>query len=811
MLFMIGNAHLDPVWLWPRLEGMAEIVATFQSAIDRLEEYDEFVFTCSSASYYELIKENFPDLFEKIKKYVKEKRWNIVGGWYVQPDDNLPSGEIYARHALYSQDFYMREFGVRCETGYCVDSFGHNANMPQLLKKGGMKNFVFMRPQQHENPDIPILFNWQAPDGSEVLVFRIFGQGYTALDNPVERDVVLLEEISRKRGVNLMCFYGVGNHGGGPTKRQISQIIEMKRSGHELKFSCPDEYFEHIRKQNLDIPKYQGDLQMHAIGCYSVTGKVKALQRLAERELSCAEKYMSMASILLGTDYHGEEIKRAYKNVLFNTFHDILCGCSIKRATEESIYEYCEAISTALKIKEKAMLRIAKNIDTMVDSLLKEGKSDFITWEEQGLGVPVMVFNPYSYPRVVPVQLNRKYKKVCDHKGVEIPCQYVRGEFLNMEEGEATLFEAGLPPFGYATYWIYGEGKQKEHQKEKFAQNPQGRVLENAYLRIEFDEGSGSVTSIRDKRTNTEFLSKPSCIPLVVKDETDTWAHNIERFDVESVNMSPQSISMIEDGPIRQSIQIKYNINQSTVLQTFTLYSREDFVRVSVKVCYSEKNTLLRFSLSCSLSDTKAFYEMPFGHLQKSCSGKEQPALRWACLHGYDHRSAAGIAVCTDSKSSFCLSDDMLTFIGLRNSVFANHHGKPAPDVEYDYTDEGVSFFNYAVLPYTGDVPFEKINSAADSFAPADYLIDSYHQGGLARANSLFHCSNSQVVLTALKKSEDGEGYVLRLNELKQRECSAKLAFMGTETSLHFMPNEVKTIIFKNGKYVESDFLELNQ
>ncbi|MDD4003459.1 MAG: alpha-mannosidase, partial [Clostridia bacterium] len=456
---MIGNAHLDPVWLWTRLEGFAEIVSTFQSAVDRLNEYDDFVFTCSSASYYELIKENFPKLFNKIKKFVKQKRWNIVGGWYVQPDNNLPCGEIYARHALYSQSFYMREFGLHCQTGYCVDSFGHNANIPQLLVKGGMKNFVFMRPQPQENPDIPVLFNWQSPDGSQVLTYRITEHGYTALGNPVLNDVLRLEKVFRAKGFDLMCFYGVGNHGGGPTKKHIEEIKELIAEEKALKFSSPDSYFDDIRKKNLNLPGYKGDLQQHAIGCYSVTGKLKALQRTAERELITAEKYMSMANILLDANYNNEEIAKAYKDVLFNTFHDILCGCSIKRATEECIYSYGGAISAAIKNKERAMLLISKSINTMVKGVTGRGKSDLETWEEDNLGVPVIIFNPYSYSRKAAVQINRKYGAVKDDKGGDIDFQYVKGDYLNQSETyleqSATLFEADLPPLGYTTYWIY--------------------------------------------------------------------------------------------------------------------------------------------------------------------------------------------------------------------------------------------------------------------------------------------------------------------------------------------------------------------
>ena len=194
MVHMIGNAHIDPVWLWRWQDGYAEIKATFQSALDRLAENDDFVFTAACASYYEWIEENEPDMFRKIRERVREGRWHIVGGMWVQPDCNMPSGESFARHLLYSQRYFMEKFGVCVKTGYNVDSFGHSAMLPALLRRAGIENYVFLRPGTHENPDIPYpLFRWTAPDGSCVNAFRLadesggYGSGYDCLAGKMDQ------------------------------------------------------------------------------------------------------------------------------------------------------------------------------------------------------------------------------------------------------------------------------------------------------------------------------------------------------------------------------------------------------------------------------------------------------------------------------------------------------------------------------------------------------------------------------------------------------------------------------------------------
>ena len=164
---LIGNAHLDPIWLWRWQEGCGEVLQTFRSALDRLKEYKDFVFTCSSAAYYQWVEEIDPEMFEEIKAMVKKGRWVPVNGWWVQPDCNMPSGESFARQALYSQLYYYEKFGITCKTGYNVDSFGHNAMMPQILKKSGMDHYVYMRPMEWEKSMKDNVFTWEAPDGSQ--------------------------------------------------------------------------------------------------------------------------------------------------------------------------------------------------------------------------------------------------------------------------------------------------------------------------------------------------------------------------------------------------------------------------------------------------------------------------------------------------------------------------------------------------------------------------------------------------------------------------------------------------------------------
>lgn len=388
-LHMIGNAHIDPVWLWQWPEGFHEVRATFRSALDRMKEYHDFIFVSSSAAYYEWIEKSDPDMFAEIQQRVAEGRWNIVGGWWIQPDCNLPGGESFVRQALYGQRYFKEKLGVTASVGYNVDSFGHNAMLPQLLKKSGMDSYVFMRPMPHEKGLPGSLFWWEADDGSRVLAFRIpyeYCSWSGGLENHINRCAT---ELKSPAGES-MCFYGVGNHGGGPTQENIESIRRMEADPQfpSLVFSTPQAFFQKAVLNGNTIPVVHDDLQHHASGCYSVHSGVKRWNRRAENLLLAAEKLSVVAACTVDHPYPGD-FHQAWKNVLFNQFHDILAGTCIEDAYEDARDQYGEAMSIANRGLQSAL--------------------QALTWKvripaEEGM-VPVVVFNPHTWQSRVNVEM----------------------------------------------------------------------------------------------------------------------------------------------------------------------------------------------------------------------------------------------------------------------------------------------------------------------------------------------------------------------------------------------------------------------
>ena len=286
---MIGHHHIDLIWLWPWEETVEVTRATWQSVLDRMDENPDIRFLQNSAAAYKWIEDVDPVMFEKIRKRVKEGRWVIVGGWWVEPDCNVPSGEAFVRQGLYGKRYFKDKFGVETDISLNPDSFGHNWMMPQMLKKMRYSKYMFMRPNHNENGDVPAdVFWWESPDGSRVLTYRIYVYGTWGDTKEALNRAFTEEKKYLNDGVNdILVFYGVGNHGGVQTKKLISSIREMQTESKDpdIVFSDPVEFFKNLEKSGVQFPVYKNDLQHHAQGCYSHNRKHKENES-REREFS---------------------------------------------------------------------------------------------------------------------------------------------------------------------------------------------------------------------------------------------------------------------------------------------------------------------------------------------------------------------------------------------------------------------------------------------------------------------------------------------------------------------------------------------
>ena len=578
-LHMIGNAHIDAVWLWPWEEGFAEVKATFRSALDRMNEYPEFIFTCSSAAYYDWVERNEPAMFDEIRERVNEGRWRITGGWWVEPDCNIPSGESFVRQALTGQHYFASRFGRIARVGYNPDAFGHAGSLPQILRKARLTGYTFLRPEPHER-DIPTnLFWWESADGSRVLAFRI-NFGYTMWGD--------LEEHIRRHmdrfvdGTDaLMCFYGVGNHGGGPTRANIETIRALDGADGvaRLQHSWPGAFFDAIgdAAEGADLPVVRDELQHHAVGCYAAVSAIKRWNRQAEELLGFAERWASIAHRERLQPYP-DDLSAAWRPLLFNQYHDILAGTSIEPAYEDARSQIGESMAVA----DRALTNGVQAISWAVDTRGPEGAR------------PIIVANPHAWPvrRPVEVEVGRHAEggRLLDDDGREIPYQEIRP--LATSKGRHRIaFLADLPSLGYLRYQLVaaGEGAASWHETaaavgEATATVAEGPVseqlatghapergwtseqapadvtagetwIENERWRVEIDAERGWIARLHDRRRGRDLFSGPAGRAVVAEDRSDTWSHGITHFGRGAEAFEADRVRLLEDGPLRATIR----------------------------------------------------------------------------------------------------------------------------------------------------------------------------------------------------------------------------------------------------------------
>lgn len=766
-IYLIGNAHIDPVWLWRWQEGFAEVKATFRSALDRMNEFPEFVFTSACAAYYKWVEENAPEMFEEIKKRVKEGRWAIVGGWWIQPDCNIPSGESFVRHALYSQRYFLEKFGVMAKVGYNVDSFGHNGMLPQILKKSGMDYYVFMRPGNHENSRVPgNLFWWESPDGSRVMAYRIptgYGTSWGEIDKKIEDTMKVAEE----QGIDLMAFYGVGNHGGGPTVKNLESIKRLKeeRYGDALIMSSPYQYFEAMSERGMDLPVYRDDLQHHASGCYSTVSEIKANNRRAEHALLVAEKFATIAYNLVDLPYDGKRIQRAWEKVMFNQFHDIMGGCSIKDAYTDARDFHGEALYTAADVLNSALQKMSWAVDTMGEiEKVRSKEKDWSLWEYDDCGTPVVVFNPHSWEVKALVIINRLVKGVTDDRGNPVVLQKIRGPQTNGRDDKwNTLFVADIPAMGYRVYWLY--------LNKEFEVNGEGSLvaddtsLENDYIRLEIEPHTGYIRRLYDKKNNIEVLSDKGAVPVVIDiNHCDTWAHGIFEFRDEIARFSDAKVKLIENGPIRAKLRVINKYNDSILRQDFILYRHKPDIEVEVKLDWREKHKMLKLSFPVNVSKPKATYEIPYGFIERPVNGEEEPGQQWIDLTGEQEGMVYGLALLNNSKYSFDIKDNDMRMTVVNGSIYADHFG--VRDEFCEFMDQGIQEFRYALIPHKGTWQDSFIPRKAYEFnVKLMHVQETYHRGPLPQKMEGIKISKDNVIATVFKKAEDGDGYILRCYE----------------------------------------------
>uniref|UniRef100_UPI001F0C3B44 alpha-mannosidase n=1 Tax=Microbacterium sp. CPCC 204701 TaxID=2493084 RepID=UPI001F0C3B44 len=739
-LHMIGNAHLDPVWLWPWQEGYQEARATFASALDRTDEYPDFVFTCDQIVLLSWVEEQDPEMFARIQQRVAEGRWVNVGGWWVEPDCNLPMGESFARQGLYGQRYLQSRFGRISTVGMNVDPFGHSAALPQILRAQRMDSYCFLRPGPHEGDLDETLFQWESADGSRVLAYRIPFEYCSPPGDVSGQTEKSLGQLDRSLG-EMMVFYGVGNHGGGPTKANIESIHRSDRMGSfgRMTMSSPRAYFDEMLARGegfLDgLAVRRDDLQHHAPGCYSSHSGIKAWQRKAQWTVLSAERWAAIDTALTGAQYPRDDLERAWKQILFNQFHDILPGSAIEPSYDDARDQLGEAIAISKRIIARAHNRIARRIDIPMDASTQ----------------PVVVFNPHPWPVSVDVDMQYGAQprgvRIVDHEGAPVVSQATQSTATtgDLSRGAVT-FRAEVPALGYALYrMLPGPAAPVE---TGLRVSDDGTVIENVHVRLAIDPETGDVVSLLDKASGIDPLAGTRGQPrtAVCDDPTDTWGHRVISYAWPGSAMTLDRIVVRETGPLRSRVRVEKSWGSSTLVEEYLLSSDARAVRVDVTIDWRERAHLLKLRFPVGLDDPAATYEIPYGTIQRPVDGAEEPAQSWVDLTGTVGGVPAGLTVVATTKhgwdvspaGSAGLETASIGITAVRSPVYSWHDPRLLdPDGVYSFQDQGVQRFSLELLPHAGDWrAAQPTRRAAVLGAPVRAQLESFHDGDLPPRDS---------------------------------------------------------------------------
>lgn len=682
-----------------------------------------------------------------------------------------------------------------------------------------MTAYVMMRPGAHENAEIPNMFMWESLDGTQIPTFHIpdasgYGSGNA---EAINRSRDLAEKLINEEGHGMMIFYGVGNHGGGPTRGLIEYVqTQLKRDGyHDMVFSSPDAFFEAHCLEKVELPVWKDDLQHHASGCYSATSLVKQLNRKLENSLYFSEAFATVASKTAGMRDRTEDFKEAWLDVCFNQFHDILCGCSIMEAYDDVNASMGHALTISDRIQNEAFLRIARRIDTWID-----GVSDPVC-EVRGHSCgkfprPVIVFNPLSFPVKAPVRTYHPSKQVTDDAGNDVIFSNVRSSRSNDSHLD-TVFIADVPAMGYAVYWLkscWDENRDLPEIHIDTDVSASGFSMENEYLKVKFDEQTGFITSLVDKLSGYDYASadKPIAVPTVIDDhETDTWAHMVFRFhDIKGI-MKLEKIELIENGNARAVIRTRHSFGGSYLVQDFILASGQKILRSKCKALWTEDFTLLKMSFPVGGENRINTYEIPGAYIKRPTNGEEEPAGRWGAI-SFDDGGRRTLAVVNDSKYSYDCPDNDLRLTVIRNVIFADHYSN-RPAANFNFTDEGMQRFEYGIFVCDGEAEKSGImNEAAKFNIRLTAVPESFHKGTLPQRKSYLSVDKDNIIMTAFKFCEDGSGdCIVRFYETRGEDTKAHIICesFNADFEAEFGHNEIKTFrISKDGNVKETNFLE---
>ncbi len=761
---LTGNSHIDAAWLWPWTETVDVVKRTFGTALQLMYEYPEYTYTQSAAAYNEWMAEKYPDINREINRRIQEGRWEVVGGMWVEPDLNMPDGESLVRQLLVGKRWYQQHYGVDVRIGWNPDSFGYTWQLPQIYKKSGVDYFVTQKMTWNDTNQLPFkLFWWESPDGSKVLAY--FPHDYANGDlNPVRLSGDLKTARERAPGMlEMMDLYGVGDHGGGPTRSVLDEGFGWKNAEPKAvlpkyEFGLAQPWFTEIEKKiapespvwdyktiakgylppapvagEVAIPTWKSELYFeYHRGVMTTQANHKKNMRESEVEVLNAEKFSSLAWVVAGRAYPAAELTEDWKKVLFNQFHDLAAGSGIGVIYKDAQKDYDWVRMSTNEMDAKAMDAISESLNT------------------SGKGRPVVLFNPLGWE--------------------------VSGEARIPAQGaEAVVHVDHVPAMGYKVIHLPEAGPEPSTPL-KIVSDGRELTLLSGRIQLKVNKASGCITSLYLVQDAAELTVSPHCANQLelFKDtpkDYDAWNIDPGTLDVAPVTFDQaDSVELIGEKTDHPAVRVKYHTEKSKFVQTISLEG--DLINIDNEIDWHESHVLLKAAFPLSVESDHATYEIPYGTIERPTTRTnswekaqfEVPALRWADLSGKGADGKVhGLSVINDSKYGYDAAGNVLRITLLRSAKW------PDPDA-----DMGQQHFHYALYPHAGTWKDAETERRGWEYNyPLVAFAATAHAGPLPAEHSFASIDEKNMVLTAVKKAEDADALIFRAYEFEGKQTVA--------------------------------------
>lgn len=801
-LHLICNAHIDPVWQWQWEEGIAATLSTFQSVVNLLNKYD-FIFCHNEVILYEYIEKYSPRLFEEIKELVRKGKWRIMGGWYLQPDCIMPGGEFLIRQIRTGEAYFKEKFGVFPTTAIGFDSFGHNRGIVQIMQKCGQDGYLFVRPYSERcgnQLDLPEeCFIWEGYDGSKVKAFRV--PLYSSVLGGVKEKLDLDFKWFEKSGTSLAATgWGVGNHGGGPSEKDIQDVAKMmEESDTEIIHSYPEKFFEEANPTKV----FSKSLITSMIGCYTAMGQVKRKYRELERLYTFCEKLSSLASLKGTTEYPKEKLDEAMRDIMEIEFHDILPGSCIKAAEEDALAQIGHGLTILRDIRKKAFF------DLCAGQKIAEENT-----------FPILVFEPHAIKRktlvecellVLPTELWDEQITECeiyDENGKKLPCQTIKEESSGtVDYRKRIIFECENQPLSINRYNVRTVVvPKKEYQSNKDI------VFDNGEKSVHISATTGLIESY--KVNGKEYAKSSMFKPYMYDDEYDPWmTRNNSVFEPLGKNPVPfnhewkpdgifegqSAFSVIEDGDIYLGAEAVFKCGETRMRIGYRIYKTGSAIDVDVQIYPGDGGKAVKLHLPTTLKG-KYFGAEIFGSEELYNDGRECIARDYVAVA--DENKCLQVLTPTTFGSSYQDGEIMLTL--LRTPIYSASSVLDRKIKQFD------RYYNYIDLKeqdyyFRLDVSDkESLQQKADEYNEKPYALNHFPIKDENKDNGFsVYMDNPEITLVTVKKAEQADGFIFRLFNNSEQNKSTALNAGKAKITLDFNKYEVKTVVYNDGVFKE--------